>query len=222
MALRIFSFVAILLVALVTGLAFAHVLESPARMQYGAHLYITLQQSLYVQWGPPQVGGFIEPAAIAATSLVVFFSRQRQRWLGLAALVLLLLVFPVVFFWFVAPANAGFWAATLPNIPPDWMALRQNWETGHAIRFALQLAALALLVWPLAFSADVSPRASKWHISSKHRCQRAGTRPVRPKRTEDWVNSQQANAASASNYPFGGRQVTDSFGPELLGLTDRC
>ena len=73
MTLKLFSFAAVLLVALVTGLAFAHVLESPAKMQYGAHLYITLQQSLYVQWGPPQLGGFLEPAAIAVTGLLVFF-----------------------------------------------------------------------------------------------------------------------------------------------------
>ncbi len=157
MALRFLSFTALLLVALVTGLAFAHVLESPAKMQYSAHLYITLQQSLYVQWGPPQVGGFLEPAAIAATGFIVFFSRQGRRWLALAALVLLLLAFPVVFFWFVAPANAVFMSATLPNIPSGWGALRQSWEAGHAIRFALQFAALTLLVWPLAFGTHATP-----------------------------------------------------------------
>lgn len=154
MALRLFSFATVLLVALVTGLAFAHVLELPAKMQYEAHLYITLQKSLYVQWGPPQLGSFLEPAAIAATGFLVFFSRHRRRWFGLAALLLLLLAFPGVFFWLVAPANAGFAGAVLPSIPPDWMALRSSWETGHAIRFALQFAALGLLVWPLAFDSD--------------------------------------------------------------------
>lgn len=154
MALRLLSFATVLLVALVTGLAFAHVLESPAKMQYGAQLYITLQKSLYVQWGPPQLGGFLEPAAIAATGTLVFFSRNRRRWFGLAALLLLLLAFPVVFFWLVAPANVGFASAVLPGIPPDWSALRSSWETGHAVRFALQFAALGLLVWPLAFDSD--------------------------------------------------------------------
>ena len=86
--------------------------------------------------------------------LLAFFSRQRRRWRGLAALVLLLLAFPVVFFWLVAPANAGFRAVTLPSIPPDWTALRSSWETGHAIRFALQFAALALLVGSPTFTSD--------------------------------------------------------------------
>lgn len=152
MPLKLFRVATILLVALVAGLAFAHVLESSAKMQYDAHFYITLQKSLYVQWGPPQLGGFLEPAAIAATGLLAFLVRKSPAgpWPGLAALLLLLLAFPVVFFWLVAPANAGFAAASVTNIPPDWAALRSNWETGHAVRFALQFAALALLIGSLA------------------------------------------------------------------------
>ena len=53
MPLKLFRLAAILLVALLCGLAFAHVLELPAKMQYDATLYITLQKSLYVHWGPP-------------------------------------------------------------------------------------------------------------------------------------------------------------------------
>ena len=100
MPLKLFRVATILLVALVAGLAFAHVLESSAKMQYEAHFYITLQKSLYVQWGPPQLGGFLEPAAIAATGLLAFLVRKSPAgpWPGLAALLLLLLAFPVVFF----------------------------------------------------------------------------------------------------------------------------
>lgn len=46
MALKILRFATILLVALLSGLAFAHLLEQPAKMQYDAALYITLQKSL--------------------------------------------------------------------------------------------------------------------------------------------------------------------------------
>ena len=156
MPLKLFRFAAILLVALLCGLAFAHVLELPAKMQYDAVLYITLQKSLYVQWGPPNIGGVLEPLAIAATGLLAFFVRKSKRgmWLSVGALFALLLAFPIVFFWLVAPANAGFLAATLPSIPPNWTDLRSNWEMGHAIRFALQFAALALLVLSLALDAN--------------------------------------------------------------------
>lgn len=158
MPLKLFRLFTTLLVALLSGLAFAHVLELPAKMQYDATLYITLQKSLYVQWGPPNIGGVLEPSAILATGLLAFFLRRSHRnlWLSLLALFALLLAFPVVFFWLVAPANAGFLSAMLPGIPPDWTALRSNWETGHAIRFALQLAAVGLLILSLALDAESS------------------------------------------------------------------
>lgn len=152
MPLKLLRLATILLVALLTGLAFAHVLERPAKLQYEPTLYITLQQTLYVQWGPPNVGGVLEPAAVVATALLAFFTRRtwRESRFYLGALAALLLAFPVVFFWLVGPANSAFLGTTLPEIPPDWLQQRSNWETGHAIRFGLQFTALALLVLPSA------------------------------------------------------------------------
>lgn len=164
MPLRLLRLATILLVAMVAGLAFAHVLERPAKMQFDPALYLTIQQSLYVHWGPPQIGGFLEPAAIIATGLLAFFLRKDRRGLSFAlgALFALLLAFPVVFFWLVAPANAAFLAATLPTIPPNWEDQRSNWELGHVIRFALQFSALALLAFGLTRSPQnsaVPPRS---------------------------------------------------------------
>jgi hypothetical protein len=129
MLINTWRFVTILLVALLLGLAFAHVLERPAKMLYDAAFYLTIQKTLYVAWGPPNIGGILEPAAIFATLLLA-----------------LLLAFPVVFFVFVAPANEVFLAATPTSIPPNWMESRASWETGHAIRFVFQLVALSLLL----------------------------------------------------------------------------
>jgi hypothetical protein len=138
MPLRLLRFATILLVAMLAGLAFAHVLERPAKMQFDPALYVTIQESLYVQWGPPHTGGVLEPAAILATGLLAFFLRKDRRGLSfaLSALFGLLLAFPAVFFWMVAPANAAFLEVALPTIPPNWADLRSNWEPGHAIRFA--------------------------------------------------------------------------------------
>ncbi|MDO9399483.1 MAG: DUF1772 domain-containing protein [bacterium] len=149
-----------MLIALLSGLAFAHVLEQSAKMQYDAALYITLQKSLYVQWGPPHIGGILEPLTIAATGLLAFFTRKSKRdlWLSFGALFALLLAFPVVFFWLVAPANAFFLAAALPTVPLNWTDQRSNWELGHAIRFGFQFAALALVVLSLAL--DTKARAA--------------------------------------------------------------
>jgi hypothetical protein len=156
MLLKILRFVTPLLVALLSGLAFAHVLERPAKMQYDAALYLTLQKSLYAQWGPPHIGGVLEPLAIVATGLLAFFVRKNKRDLrfSLSALFALLLAFPVVFFWLVAPANSAFLTATRTSIPLNWTDIRSNWETGHAIRFVLQFGALALLIFSLIFDAD--------------------------------------------------------------------
>ena len=141
-------FVTILLVALLLGLAFAHVLERPAKLLYDAAFYLTIQKTLYVAWGPPNIGGFIEPAAIIATLFLAFLLRMKRPafWLTLGGGFALLLAFPVVFFLFVAPAKEIFLAATPTSIPPNWMESRTSWETGHAIRFVLQLGALGLLL----------------------------------------------------------------------------
>ena len=122
---RCLRFFTSLLVALSAGLAFAHVLEQSAKMQYEAFLYITLRKSLYVRWGPPQIGGFLEPLAIIATGLLAFYIRiaTRELCFSLGALLALLLAFQVVFFWLVAPANTAFMAAALPSIPPNWADL---------------------------------------------------------------------------------------------------
>ena len=153
--LHLLRVISILLVALLAGLAFAHVLEQPAKMLYDAELYLALQRTLYAQWGPPHIGGFLEPASIVATGLLAVFIRKDRRalWFTLSAVLALLVAFPIVFFWLVAPANAVFLASAPAGIPLDWTVHRSNWETGHAIRFALQGLALALLVLSLALDA---------------------------------------------------------------------
>ena len=145
----------ILLVALVQGLAFAHVLERPAKLMYDGRFYMTLQRTLYVHWGPPNVGGILEPAAIIATAILAFLVRRDRPalWCTVAALVLLLAAFPGAFYYWVAPANEFFVNAMPGILPRTWMAMRDSWETGHAVRFALQFAALVLLVVPLAREA---------------------------------------------------------------------
>jgi hypothetical protein len=111
-------------------------------------LYVTLQNTLYVAWGPPNLGGILEPAAILATIILAFLVRTRKPAFGLSlgAAMFLLIAFPVVFFVFVAPANEAFRAATPNTVPPNWTELRVSWESGHSIRFGLQFIALGLLI----------------------------------------------------------------------------
>lgn len=71
----------------------------------------------------------------------------------MVAVIALLLAFPVVFFWLVAPANEVFLVASSASPPADWMGARDRWETGHAVRFLLQFGALGLLVLSIILDA---------------------------------------------------------------------
>jgi hypothetical protein len=146
--MRAWLVVTLVLVALVLGTSFAHVLEWPAKLQYDGPLYTRLHTTLYIYWGPPSLTGFVEPAAIVAVLVLAALLRHERPAFPLAALAAgaLLLAFPVIFFWRVEPANAAFRAAALAGtVPKDWTAWRARWETGHALRFVLHLVAFVLL-----------------------------------------------------------------------------
>ena len=146
--LRVWQTITVTLVALTMGTSFAHVLEWPAKLDYTGEFYLRLQTSLYAYWGPPRITGFVEPAAVLSVFFLAVLCRAHPVTLRLTvgAAICLLLAFPVVFFWRVAPANATFFhAARAGMLPPDWNSWRMRWETGHAIRFLLHLIAFVLI-----------------------------------------------------------------------------
>ena len=129
---RIWQVITVTLAALLLGTSFAHGLEWPAKLPYDGDLYVRLQTSLYSLWGPPHVGGFLEPVTIFAVLILAVLVRSHRSALRLplVAAGCLLLAFPVVFFWRVAPANAAFLSAAATDIlPPDWSMWRPQWET---------------------------------------------------------------------------------------------
>jgi hypothetical protein len=148
MVLKIWRFITIILSALVTGMALCHALELPAKMQYPASLYITVQNSLYVAFGPPNIGAFIEMTApLAAIGLVILVRKRRPvLQLTLIAVAFMLLAFPVIFFAFTEPVNTIIRSATPESIPANWQQLRNQWEYSHLARFFCHLAAFSALV----------------------------------------------------------------------------
>jgi hypothetical protein len=117
MLIQTWRFVSLLLVALLTGLTFAHVLERPAKCSMTPACMLPCKKTLYVAWGPPNVGGILEPAAILATIILAFLVRTRTPAFGLSlgAAIVLLVAFPVVFFLFVARPTKLF---ARPRRPP--------------------------------------------------------------------------------------------------------
>src|SRR5881227_2729167 len=121
--LRVWQTIAITLVALTMGTSSAHVLEWPAKLHYTGEFYLRLQTSLYAYWGPPSITGFVESAAVLSVLFLAVLCRAQPVTLRLTvgAAICLLLAFPVVFFWRVAPANGTFFhAARAGMLPPDW------------------------------------------------------------------------------------------------------
>jgi hypothetical protein len=141
--------VALVLTALLLGITFCHVLEMPAKLGYDGGLYMTLQMTLYAHFGPPGVGGFIEPGAIfAIIAVAILARRQRRPGFGLTVVsgACLLLAFPVIFFAFTEPVNEAFREGLVTGtVPAEWQRLRLLWELSHAARFLLHLAAFSLL-----------------------------------------------------------------------------
>jgi hypothetical protein len=158
-----FRLAALTLTALTLGLSFAHVLEMPAKLAYPPDLYVALQNSLYVSFGPPGVGAFVEPGAILAAVILAYLVRRRRPafWLTVGATIGLLLAFPVVFFIYTQPANTVFHAAGAASVPGDFERYRDQWEYSHAARFVLHLAAFVFL----ALSVLHRPRAPRSELS---------------------------------------------------------
>ncbi|MEA5627987.1 anthrone oxygenase family protein [Nostoc sp. UHCC 0251] len=129
-------------------MALCHTLELPAKMQYSASQYIAIQNSLYVAFGPPNIGAFIEFAApLAAIALAVLVRKRRPAFqLTLLAIAFMLLAFPVIFFAFTEPANRVIRSATPEAIPANWEQLRYQWEYSHLARFFCHLAAFSTLL----------------------------------------------------------------------------
>lgn len=168
MILKTWRFITLILSALVTGMAFCHALELPAKMQYSASQYIRVQNSLYVAFGPPNIGAWIEVTApLAAIALAILVRKRRPALqLTLMAIALMLLAFPVIFFAFTEPANQIIRTATPESIPANWEQLRYQWEYSHLARFVCHLAAFSALV--ISVLAEIPARNLRDQVEQPH------------------------------------------------------
>lgn len=138
--------VSLLLVALTMGTLYAHVLELGPKMQYPPELYLRLNTSLYAWYGPP-LGAAIQVGAVVATgALARMVRRQRSALLLTGAAFALQVAALVNYFARVEPVNVRFRALSPGQVPGDFIALRAQWEYGHALDFALYAVAFLLLV----------------------------------------------------------------------------
>jgi hypothetical protein len=141
-------FISLIFVALTLGLTFAHVLEVVGKLRLGARDWLTVQQNLYVAFGP--IGGTCEVLAIAFTWFTVFTRPRGSRearcsWIAAIAASVGLAVWAIV----VAPMNSVLSAWTAETMRADWTLVRNRWELGHAAQAVLYGIALVslMLAW---------------------------------------------------------------------------
>jgi hypothetical protein len=146
MFLRTWRFITLILTALNMGLAFCHLMELPAKMQYDGALYATINNSLYRTFGTAP-GIAVEIGSILSAAALAFLVRKRRpAFLLTLAGAICLLVAQVIWWIFIFPVNAEIRMWTAATVPADWTRLRNQWEYTHATRFALQLLGLSALL----------------------------------------------------------------------------
>jgi hypothetical protein len=146
---RAIQVLTLLLVALYMGQLYAHVLELGPKLNYPPELYLRLHTSLYAWFGPPLGAALNFGALVATGALTWLMHRQRSaRWLTGSALALQVAAM-VIYFTRVEPVNVRFRALSPGQVPSDFIALRAQWDYGHALGFALFVAVFLLLTCAL-------------------------------------------------------------------------
>lgn len=115
-------------------------------MHYPASLYLTLHRTLYVMFGPPNIGPFIELGAILAAWVLTFVARKQRPsfWLTLAGAASLAIGL-AVYFSLIEPANVALSRIAIDAPPVDWTRWRDQWEYGHAAHFVFHLLGFSML-----------------------------------------------------------------------------
>lgn len=151
--MRTLYFTTVMISALSMAMAFSHLLQMPVRLEMSPDDWLITQQ-LFPYYA--SLGAFVEIGAISLAGVSAWFLRSSKPAfeLTLTATVCLATGFAV---WLaaVAPANAEIIRWLDAQLPQSWESWRMRWEYGHAARASLLLAALGLLVFVLADSADL-------------------------------------------------------------------
>lgn len=133
----------------------SHPLELWGKLRLDGPSWLAVHHNLYVAFGP--VAALTEPGALGALAALAWRERRRGwRWtpsaLAAAAVALGLIVWGS----FTHPANQTLNAWTAATLPAGWKAVRNQWETSHAIHAALIAFALAVLLSAVVRGGDTS------------------------------------------------------------------
>jgi len=147
-ASRFLLFLNLLLVTLIFGLAFAHVMEVPGKLRLTGPVWLIVQQTLYNGFGP--FASVVEPLAIVLAWVLAVLLRH-ERPAGRLVLLAALCTSAGLIEWFlvVSPMNGLLRSWTSATLPPDWTATRDRWELGHVGHAVLLGVAFCALAWAM-------------------------------------------------------------------------
>jgi hypothetical protein len=148
MLLKTWRFVTVVLAALTMAMAFAHLMEMPARMSWDQTLWVgsTVTGGLYKMFG--SVGAFINVAALVGLSGLVFLVRKRGALTFRLTLAAALLYIAAMAAWwaFIFPVNQELATWLTQPVPADWADWRRQWETTHALNALLEIVGFCALL----------------------------------------------------------------------------
>jgi hypothetical protein len=140
MTQRIVAFLAPVLTALSLVPGGAHLLAMPNKMRLNEADYFTVQQ-IYNGWA---LLGILLFATLAVTLLLAILQRRRPTfWLALGSFLLVAANLAIFFIW-TFPTNQATRNWTVA--PPNWEALRAQWEYSHAANAGVMFLAFCLAV----------------------------------------------------------------------------
>ncbi len=155
-ALRFFS---LLLVALGLAPGAAHLLEMPVKLDYTPEKYFAVTSTLYALFG--SVGAVVQIGALVITGVLAFVSRGLPAVRFAVASAMLLALSLLAWGVLVAPFNDQ-WSEAIKSgsqsLPKLYAELRFRWEYGHAVAFALWLAAYCCAQWFALGGGPWAPR----------------------------------------------------------------
>lgn len=147
-------FVALLCSAALSGLALAHVLQSPGSRGLSGPNWLAVQHTFY--GGFAIVGGIAEILGLVVAALLAIGLFRRSRGPRVAAIApaiaALCYLGALLSYWFGnRPVNNMVAEWTSSTLPTGWLAYRNTWEDAHAITAILAAVAFlslaAALVW---------------------------------------------------------------------------
>jgi uncharacterized membrane protein len=139
------GFVSVLLLGLVSGVSFSHLLQFGPKKTLPPVQFLTVQQVLFRNYGAAMGG--LEVAALISTLAwaVIIWAKPVAPVLVSAASACVLAMVIIWAVW-INPINKTVNSWRPESVPSNWADFRDRWHLLHAVRFILSVVAFNLVI----------------------------------------------------------------------------